>query len=1063
MGVDSPMSHRSNKTMAFALILFFTIILGINVNASITTNLISYYAFEDTNVGTGATIDSNILGENLNSTNNDVNQSGIISYSNGFRAATSRTISPTSTRYGDLTKANANFSISAWFKKSGENSVTRYLIDKYDTGANNGFYLAFPQEYGKIEFYQRAVGGEYRKYRTTSDFNDGAWHFIEVVSTASSITIYIDDINQPIVLTSSGGVYSNCDNGESLIIGNLFSGGYANNFDGNIDEVGLWAKDLNAEERNILWNSGLGNTYPFTTPLVIKYTLIFNVRDANTATHLNNVTVDCNVNAYDSTGNVSPFSEEIAEGSYSCIFSKTGYDSNTISFISDSNKTINVYLKDNNSPSTTISGCTSGWHTTNKTITLNCIDLGSGCLAKRYSLNSAAWVNYVNPFIVTDGNNKIDYNSIDYAGNVESTKTSYCAVDTTAPASSIAVYYNGVINSRDLNITCVDAVSGCKKNYWTINGGATQSSTSNPAGFVQSGIGGYTIQYWSENNADLNSVTQSYTLNISGTATIRVRDENSMGDLNSVSLTSYDGNTYTINTLLNVDLNNASATSQQYTFSFSKAGYGSRTYSLDMNRFSSFDLNILLLPTSLTNNIKYKFYAPDETTILSNQYVELKHWLKDGNTCGRIKTNALGEATFNMNMRDANYHFYINNGTYDYNSFVLSVLKPRDEADGTIIDANWNILASGVGASVDTNISATSKALYVYPNTVATYILTISSENLDPVYLSRKYEVSYVGNPSSASLQPYLITSDSGTAIKLITQQDNGLTITAYPSINIKIYKNLPAGRTLVEETVTDTKGEALVTLVAADTYEFELYDSNNAALIFNDSNISTIKVTGTEIYFVISVLSQTYSIQSAYGLALHYNPVSQSILYKTVGSQTFYVDLNNLGDTNINVVSYVIQNGVVKDTEDFNGTADHVFGHSVLWTNLVKGKVSVYVVVDTLDGNHFVYKQDYTIHSGWGGKYDIFTLISSGLRTDLGCSATGICAPLLALALIICAGLVVFVSIKMSMVGTQSASILFGIGLSLFTYLTWVPLELTIVVWVLIVAFIITDKRGSQ
>ncbi|MEO5351010.1 MAG: LamG domain-containing protein, partial [Magnetococcus sp. YQC-3] len=821
MGVDSPMSHRSNKTIAFALILFFTIILSSlvfssGIPAGLNNGLVSYYRLNEIS-GSATVADSNLAGTSLNSSSGgQLGVPGIIKTgmnfetNNAFR--TSTTGAPAG-RWLYMLDNGANFTYTIWFKTSQAGAVDHWLFSKYDGGTDCGMWIYVDGgAIGKIRITRATDNLNYTRHTTNNTFNDGAWHFLLITSTNGSISIYVDDTNQAVTVTGVG-AYTGCATNSDVIIGN--NQNLNSSFDGNVDEWGFWQRDLNTQERSTLYAGGIAKTWPF-----FDYNISFNVYKTGTTTHLAGINVDCNDPIIDVNGVNSKFDLNIYEGSYTCDFNRSGYDGNVVSVFADSNKTINVELLEATPVKHKIdfNVMQMGTSTHLNNITMDCNDniYDSSGNNSPYDVNMAA-----GSYLCSFSKSTYDTNS-NWAILADSNKTIRIDLNVSSPPiTTISVNYNGVVSSRDINITCTDAISGCKKNYWTINGGATQASASNPAGFVQTGIGTYSIQYWSEDNTDVNSSAQSYTLQIFGNAKIRVRDENSMGDLNSISLTSYDGNTYTINTLLNVDLNNASATSQQYTFSFSKAGYGSRTYSLDMNRFSSFDLNILLLPTSLTNNIKYKFYAPDETTILSNQYVELKHWLKDGNTCGRIKTNALGEATFNMNMRDANYHFYINNGTYDYNSFVLSVLKPRDEADGTIIDANWNILASGVGASVDTNISAASKALYVYPNTVATYILTISSENLDPVYLSRKYEVSYVGNPSSASLQPYLITSDSGTAIKLITQQDNGLTITAYPSINIKIYKNLPAGRTLVEETVTDTKGEALVTLVAADTYEF--------------------------------------------------------------------------------------------------------------------------------------------------------------------------------------------------------------------------------------------------
>jgi hypothetical protein len=93
------------------------------------------------------------------------------------------------------------------------------------------------------------------------------------------------------------------------------------------------------------------------------------------------------------------------------------------------------------------------------------------------------------------------------------------------------------------------------------------------------------------------------------------------------------------------------------------------------------------------------------------------------------------------------------------------------------------------------------------------------------------------------TLQPYLPESYTATTIKIITEQDNGITVTRYPNVTVKIYKTLAdEGRSLVEQTITDAKGEAFVSLVAGDTYEFEVY-ANGSIVDFYGDTVQLIKV----------------------------------------------------------------------------------------------------------------------------------------------------------------------------------------------------------------------------
>ena len=64
-------------------------------------------------------------------------------------------------------------------------------------------------------------------------------------------------------------------------------------------------------------------------------------------------------------------------------------------------------------------------------------------------------------------------------------------------------------------------------------------------------------------------------------------------------------------------------TSQEYTFTFSKTGYGTRTYVKTLTQYSELDVNFALLSTTLSDDIPFKIYQTDETTIYTNTIIEL--------------------------------------------------------------------------------------------------------------------------------------------------------------------------------------------------------------------------------------------------------------------------------------------------------------------------------------------------------------------------------------------------------------------------------------------------------
>jgi hypothetical protein len=88
------------------------------------------------------------------------------------------------------------------------------------------------------------------------DQQDGSWH--NVVATASTVNgtrIYVDG-NE--VATNPSPI-SFLGNDEALFIGN--NPGAANRgWDGNIDDVALWGRELNPYEVSLIWNDGVGDS-----------------------------------------------------------------------------------------------------------------------------------------------------------------------------------------------------------------------------------------------------------------------------------------------------------------------------------------------------------------------------------------------------------------------------------------------------------------------------------------------------------------------------------------------------------------------------------------------------------------------------------------------------------------------------------------------------------------------------------------------------------------------------------------------------------------------------------
>ncbi len=162
------------------------------------------------------------------------------------------------------------------------------------------------------------------------------------------------------------------------------------------------------------------------------------------------ITLSCHPDAYAGCTTDSPKYQIDNSGwqSYSAPFTLTTDGEHKIDYYSSdtlgNNETINTkYCKiDKTPPTTTASGCASGWNSIDKTVTLTCSPT-SDCNATRYRINGGA---FSGPLTFTaDGNYTIEYDSNDHAGNRETTKTYYCLIDKSAPSVSLSATTSGHI------------------------------------------------------------------------------------------------------------------------------------------------------------------------------------------------------------------------------------------------------------------------------------------------------------------------------------------------------------------------------------------------------------------------------------------------------------------------------------------------------------------------------------------------------------------------------------------------------------------------------------------
>jgi len=754
----------------------------------------------------------------------------------------------------------------------------------------------------------------------------------------------------------------------------------------------------------------------------------------------------------------------------------------------------NVFATDITAPITTFdSNQISG--TTDQNITLTCTDSNSGCKIIYYKIDNNEWTY---PFTYTNDSN-IDatihtYNIVGQTTPVlrktylldSSTKNAITKVRATVTKASytacLMFRYNYEDSTHeDSAPLCTASTATENFNFPTTNktilnvgaylycSGGCDSTPDNASfqdvnisyknetytvptyNFVYSGVGDHNIQYFSTNNLDNNEETNTSYFTTYGNSTFNFYDESTELVLNDITWSvspALDGNTGSTLTGTNqLDINLGGITSTNYTFTFTLTDYGTRYYQIDLNQFSDLNIGFALNPDTNSIDIPLKVYQTDETTIFSNTYVELYLPSKGNLIVGRLKTDASGETSFNLSTIDQNYYANVNMGEYTYQPVALTVLYPKNEETLAQITEDWKIdITQNLYISYsDLN---TSKVIYLLPNTANAYNIKISDMNGN--YFSRTYAQIYPGNPLTASLQPYLVSISTGL-LTTITVLDAS-TGTAINNVTIKIYKYISGlGRTLVEQVVSDSKGQALSLLVLNGEYEFETYIDGVLTNIFD------ISATSNTIYIYLEQSGTIPSLNTGLFTA-NWTP---SNLVQSTGTETFTSTLNNVYSRNITVYAYLLQNGVnLSPVQNWTGTdATHTFTFNPSWTDMNNTITSKLIVHDS-DGNIYVLEKNYDITTMFGSNVNLLQIFQYGLRSDLGCTATGVCMPLLVIAVLMAIGLGLYVSSLMGSIGSQSVSVVFGLIMALFTFLNWVPIELMGVVAIIILAFLVNERR---
>ena len=198
-----------------------------------------------------------------------------------------------------------------------------------------------------------------------------------------------------------------------------------------------------------------------------------------------------------------------------------------------------------------------GWYVSDVTVTLTRTDNvgGSGVNYTKYSIGGGAWLTYTVPFSMsTVGTHTVDFYSVDFAGNIEGTKTTTVKIDKTAPTGSVTINSGAaytISTSVTLTLTASDATSGINQVRYSNDGttwSAWEAFSASKAWTLSAGDGAKTVYYQVRNGAGLVS---TFTDGITLDATAPTSTASKSGS--TVTISSSDATSGVNKTLYRID------------------------------------------------------------------------------------------------------------------------------------------------------------------------------------------------------------------------------------------------------------------------------------------------------------------------------------------------------------------------------------------------------------------------------------------------------------------------------------------------------------------------------
>lgn len=246
--MDKGEARRLNHTMKpLLLVVVILLLIPAAADAALTDNLEAYWKFDESS---GTAADSTANARDLTNNNTIPYVAGKINNASDLESGSSQYFSRTNNF--DFTAGT----ICTWTNiESLANS--RAIASTGNGSGTTGFYFDHRLTGSTLRF---GFGAGSNEVSSASAVSTGSYLFLCATWSTSNKKLYVAGSN---VATNSTSETLGAAGG-SIHIGKLVyvSGDY---YDGTLDEMGIWSRQLSDAEITSLYNSGTGLSYPFTT------------------------------------------------------------------------------------------------------------------------------------------------------------------------------------------------------------------------------------------------------------------------------------------------------------------------------------------------------------------------------------------------------------------------------------------------------------------------------------------------------------------------------------------------------------------------------------------------------------------------------------------------------------------------------------------------------------------------------------------------------------------------------------------------------------------------------